>query len=190
MNCRKCNEPIGKTAVAKGGRYFCSRDCRDSYDDSIPGQTKAARTSPAAIRRKLSTPSEGSISSNAAGILERRGVYHTRLQSGARPVGNKQGKIHYMKLCPIGTPDRMFADGLVTFLEIKRPGRDRSPEQVEVAEKLKSNGALVFTVDDFGQTEFVVAELEARAARIRAIGDAIREIQKDIDSAFTEKFGK
>lgn len=190
VNCPNCNKPIGKTAVAQGGRIFCGYVCRAAALPANPGVTRdrkpPRKVSAAELRRKLTTPSEGSISSQAGGVLERRGVYHTRLQSGARPVMNANGQRHYMKLCVVGTPDRMFADGLVTFLEIKKPGGERSPEQIEVAEKLKANGALVFTIDDFGQVDFVIGEMVRRSARIEAIAVAIQEIQKEIDSAFNE----
>lgn len=191
MICSNCDKPIQKTAVVTGGLFFCSFTCRDDVakttNDIIrgvgiprPGPRKISQSE---IRKKM-RPKEGDISSNAAGVLDRRGVYNTRLQSGKLRIDGG----HFIKLCKPGTPDRMFADGLICFLELKRPGEDLRPDQREVAADLKANGALVFTIDDFEQTEFVVAEMVKRSQRIEAIAIAIQEIQKEIDSAFNTRF--
>jgi hypothetical protein len=203
LTCNKCRKAIEGPAVAAanaGGLVlFCSFDCKKAFtaaarirrltDDRQARNRPPRKQTQAEIRRQLeraSIPSENEISGSAADVLDERGVYHTRIQSGSIQTAGG----HYMKLARIGTPDRMFADGLIVFLEIKKPGEIPGPEQRETIADLRRNGALAFVVDDYGQTEFITAALDRRRERIDAIAAAIAELQSDIDSEFNNRYGK
>lgn len=67
-------------------------------------------------------------------VMKRAGkvIWHDRLQSGRVPV--KKGPYqHWMRLCKNGTPDRyaILANGLVLWLEIKRPTERLEEKQMD-----------------------------------------------------------
>jgi hypothetical protein len=191
--CAQCekaidrNRPVAFCRLGDGGRLieFCDNACKKAYAKApLKAAAELARRPPrkskvsqSELRRSLE-PVEQDLSRDAADLLDRRGVYNTRLQSGSIRIDGGG----YMKLCRQGTPDRMFADGLVVFLELKRKGRKPTPEQVATADRLKENGALVFTVDRIEQVEIICRQLAHRYARIIQIRDAIRELQNEIDA--------
>lgn len=187
--CSKCLSQFtpGRTIFGRvvKGKFieFCSKQCRAAWESGADVRKARRRRSDAQAARKATRPSEAAISRNAADLLDARGLWHTRLQSGA--VELKSG--HYMQLCRPGTPDRVFADGLIVFLEIKKPDETPSDAQIDAMAELTNNGALAFVVDDFGQLEFIEKQLAARRSRIMEIRDAIRDIQNEISAAIAAR---
>ncbi len=198
--CRKLITGKGPAVASNAGgkmNFFCGWVCRRAFSDAGGVVDNVRRRPPriltdAEIRRKIkrdAIPSEAKISKSAENLLDGRGVYHTRLQSGKIPIAGDNGRQYYMNLCRTGTPDRMFADGLICFLEIKKPGERPGDDQLETIADLRSNGALVFVVDDYGQSEFIVNAIDARRSRIDEIREAIQELQSDILADFKLHYG-
>jgi Holliday junction resolvase len=53
-----------------------------------------------------------------------------------------------------GVPDRIFIQkGIVTFIEIKRPGEEPTPQQELRIQEMKKHGALVCWVDSFAKAK-------------------------------------
>jgi hypothetical protein len=175
------------TRIGQAARHNAKKDVARSGNakPGVVGRPKTRKLTPSEIKKR-NRPSETAISNDARGFLDNIDVWNTRIQSGA--VELKSGR--YMKLSRPGTPDRMFADGLIAFLEIKKPGERPRPDQVEAIARLRDNGAIAFVVDDFGQCEFIVKQMAARYDRIIAIRDLIREIGQEIETEFNRQYGR
>lgn len=197
--CDHCRNEFEGAAVGKhaGGRMliFCGRECRYKYTEqnSRPQWSKPRRSHSAAQagrattrdRKKLAAAREADVSRAAASELNGADIWNTRLQSGVLKLESG----HIVNLCTPGTPDRMFADGVIVFLEIKSTGEKPNPEQAATIAKLKNNGALVFVLDNFLQLDFIRKELSKHRPRIIAIRDEIRSIQNELETRFNERFG-
>lgn len=97
--------------------------------------------------RKSLTEKEASISATIAEYLDRRRIYHLRLNSGKVKVG-----ANYIHLCPEGTPDRFcIYHGKPVFIEVKRLGETPTAIQKETHERIERAGGvviIVFKVED------------------------------------------
>lgn len=198
LKCANCTHRFsGKNygRVVEGAVVnYCSPVCKAAGAAGVaPGNVEPVKTGDkvnsktkrltARAIAKLREPSEGSISKGIAGDLERRTAWNSRLQSGALEL--KSG--HYMKFCPAGTPDRIFAEGLIVFIEVKKIGRDPAPEQVATMNTLRKNGALVFCVDNLDDYLFIMAELQKRRAGFEAISRQIQNYQADINAEIQKR---
>ncbi len=89
---------------------------------------------------------ETSLSAQIAEYLSSRNIYNDRLQCGKI----KTDRGHWITLCKTGTPDRFcIIRGQIIFIEVKKLGRQATPEQLERHEKLRSSGAVVIVADSF-----------------------------------------
>lgn len=192
MNCfnPKCNAPIIGNAFARHTRagllFFCSPGCkagRTAANASSETPKTARRTG--AERRKRHKPdiSETQISRTIGADLKFFAPYSTRLQSGQLQItSGKAGKPYYVHLCEPGTPDRMAANGLIVFFEIKKKDKTAAAKQKEIHEILTRNGALCFTVDSIESYSAVADLLRLHAPEMGAIAAQIAELQAEIES--------
>jgi hypothetical protein len=178
VDCNQCGRTIGPTdpnfGTFKNGvlTNLCSVLCRTAFREGEP---------PAAIAPKARRPSvkqpgqiaERQVSAAVEQRLTLAGIWNTRLQSGRIRIPGKGQKVYTMQLCQPGTPDRMAAAGLMTFIEVKKPGETMSPEQVQVAEELRQSGALVFTIDDPDKIDRLLKAIDAAGSTIDVIRQQI-----------------
>lgn len=128
--------------------------------------------------QKALAPRESPISNAIGQLFDLTKQTHLRLNSGQ--IETKSG--HVVKLCEIGTPDRLLFEALAFFFEIKRPGESLRPEQVEKINELKKRGAVVGVYRDALEAEKVlkiIARYRAELEQVRAIA---AQIQKEIDA--------
>jgi hypothetical protein len=91
------------------------------------------------VTRKPSAEKETSISATIAEYLDRRRIYHLRLNSGRVKVGAS-----FIHLCPEGTPDRFcIYRGKPVFIEVKRPGEQPTTVQTETHHRIERAGGSV-----------------------------------------------
>lgn len=174
---------------------ICSLPCRAEYRNRIAANPKAAvkagddgrspiarrarkpPSSPAAIAKAMRA-SERSVSASIAKELNDRGIWNTRTQSGQ--VKTASG--HLMKLCRAGTPDRVFADGLNVWIEVKMKGEVPTVPQMEAIAELKRNGSLVFVIDDVIDFDRLLRILKNRLPIMHGLAKAIEDLQIEIDA--------
>lgn len=189
-NCAKCGNKF------KGKNYgrvinglvldLCSTDCRQADAAAIQGggsgagtpegQAEKQKTLKKPAKPKIGQISEAQISKAIGENLTLNRVWNTRLQSGALKLATG----HFMRLCPEGTPDRLAAPGLMVFFEIKKPGREPDPAQLETAATLRKNGAMVFFVDSIDDYLSIMAAIKKRAGEFAIIAGQVRKLQADI----------
>jgi hypothetical protein len=91
---------------------------------------------------------ESGISSAIREYLDARRIYNVRVNSG-KVRGPSGSWIH---LAPAGTPDRFACyRGRLIAIEVKKPGEESSPEQLEKHEEIRKSGGVVIvaeSVDD------------------------------------------
>ncbi len=99
--------------------------------------------------------SEASLSSAVAKFLDRKNIFHLRLNSGKLRVSHPSGRTSWVTLCQTGTPDRFFIyRGYHVFLELKKQGEKPTPEQLAIHDQIKQSGgfvSVVTTLDDLVQ---------------------------------------
>lgn len=209
MNCANCKTDFDGPnfglvlSATKGGRVekvdLCSRICRRTYrrpetrpapvarstarSRNVETGVKIPRKKSAAEIRRDAGPRERDVSASIASQLDGRGVWNTRTQSGA--VRTASG--HVMKLCRRGTPDRIAADGLHVWIEVKRPGEQASDEQAKVIEVLKSNGSLAFVIDDPADLALIFEGLRRSAREIAAVNGIVEQVQREIDQEIQKR---
>jgi hypothetical protein len=209
MNCANCQTEFEGgnfglvLSATKGGRVetvdLCSAKCRREYrrPETRPAPVarstarsrnaetgvKIPRKKSAAEIRRDAGPRERDISASIASQLDGRGVWNTRTQSGA--IRTASG--HVMKLCRTGTPDRVAADGLHVWIEVKRPGEQASDEQAKVIEVLKSNGSLAFVIDDPADLALIFEGLRRSAREIAAVNGIVEQVQREIDQEIQKR---
>lgn len=193
MNCAQCNKPIGNRAISVGGRQMvCSYGCRTAFVDNAARSVNRSINAGEGVRipkaRKAGRPKvrEGDVSKSIAADLKSAGIWNTRLQAGKIVAFNRDGSKRVITLCETGTPDRMFADGLVVFVEVKGSAGEVSAEQSKVIDLLKSNGALAFVVDDFRKWPKIRQALKTYEYKIGQIAEDIRKLQDKIETEIAE----
>lgn len=167
---------------------LCSPACRDAMRRTTrdggatepPPSARArkpkrpART-PGEIKRALQ-PSESRISKTIRDEMSRTSAYSSRLQAGQLRIGK-----YNVNLCTPGTPDSIFADGVICFVEIKKAGKLPSAEQKRVQSDLRANGAVVFTVDNTDDYLFIKSELKANRGLTNRIAALVSDLQQIVD---------
>lgn len=198
IKCDHCKNPIaGKNfgRVFRGAVLdYCSPNCKAAavafvtgavFQPPNAGDRSKKKNKPltgAALRKKL-RPKEGDISKSIGNDLDRRTIWNSRLQSGSL----KSASGHFMKLCPTGTPDRIFADGLVVFIEVKKEGEIPTPEQLDTMRRLRENGALCFVVDSIDDYNFLLSELKKRRENFALVSRIVANYQDEIDAAIAAR---
>lgn len=172
LTCYECGRIIEKikTAAKVGHNFeaFCSADCVIKF-----GRKKPAPRPPT----KPAGPSETNISKAIEDALDLNGAWSSRTQSGTIRTANGG----FMKLCRAGTPDRIAAKGVPFWIEVKRPGKVPSSEQVQVQAILRDNGFLVFTIDDAATIPKILDKLHGLNPKVREIRRLVSELQDEID---------
>ena len=104
-------------------------------------------------------PSETSVSGTISDYLDRRRLFHLRLNSG-KARGLNGGMMH---LCPPGTPDRFcIYRGLPVFIEVKKPGEKPSAEQIAAHELIRTKGGFVIVACDVTDVIAGLKELDGK----------------------------
>lgn len=185
VKCYQCGKMIAADA-RNYGRFvggvlysLCSELCRMNYQAGEPAASPKPRK---AKPRPVGHVSEQQISNAIGQHFDALGLWNTRLNSGKIRVTDSNGKSRFITLCRPGTPDRVAATGLITFVEVKAAGETMSAEQRDVAERLKKSGALVFCVDSIEAFLKVKNAVGRRSAAIKAIARMIAELQSQIDA--------
>lgn len=96
--------------------------------------------------------SEAGLSNAVNEYLDRKNIFHLRLNSGAIQVISPNGKPYWLKLCKKGTPDRFFIyKGYHIFLELKKQNEKPTLDQLAVHDEIRNSGGfvkVVYTLDD------------------------------------------
>lgn len=184
MICANCKDPINNRAIViGGGLVVCGMNCKIAIvDNAAKGDTRSPRKKTAGPKIR-----EGDVSKSIGADLKAAGIWNTRLQSGAIQVVNRLGQTHTMNLCTAGTPDRMFAAGVIVFVEVKGTGGVLSPKQSEVIEILRNNGALAFVVNDPLQFRNLQKALRKYENEIEGIRGQVRRLQTKIEAEMPDR---
>lgn len=90
---------------------------------------------------------ESSLSSAVSEYLDRKNIFHLRLNSGKVCVTHKDGRQTWLNLCRKGTPDRFFIyKGFHCFLELKKVGEKPTDDQLFIHAQIRQAGGYVLTV--------------------------------------------
>ncbi len=126
-------------------------------------------------KRKVPRSKETPIVKAALELLSGMGYFAWKLNSGDRfgeYTSKKTGKTSRWRIrgCPPGTPDiivrlgrRGSPDPAWAFLEVKRPGGDRRPDQVTWHREASEAGVLVATIESAADALRHVQEWAGRA---------------------------
>lgn len=126
---------------------------------------------------------EAGISKACGDILDARGIWNTRTNSGSVPLAGGG----YMKLCRPGTPDRLFVwEGLTVWLEVKKPGGKLSDDQADTIKKLERAGNIVFIIDNPDQ---LIKILDGMRTLFPGTRDAIIRAAQDIKQILSRSRG-
>lgn len=195
MNCFNpvCSQEISGRTYAKhtnaGLIFFCSPGCKAAAASGSTITPETARRT-GAERRKRRKPgdiSETELSKLIADDQKKFAPYSTRLQSGQLKIpSTKYGKPYFVHLCTPGTPDRMSANRLIVFFEVKAKDETASAEQKKIHEILKKNGALCFVIDSMENYYKIKAALLSHRAELNKIADRIADIQRQIEIEISE----
>lgn len=90
--------------------------------------------------------SERSLSKWVSEYLDKKNIYHLRLNAGGKA---KVSGTAWITLCPKGTPDRFFIyKGFHIFLEFKKKGEKPTKDQIAVHNEIKNQGGFVKVIDN------------------------------------------
>jgi hypothetical protein len=91
--------------------------------------------------------SEASLSNAVGEYLNRKKIFHLRLNAGMANIGGR-----YVQLCPKGTPDRFFIyKGFHVFLELKKVHEKITADQHASHYHITQSGGyvkVVYSLDD------------------------------------------
>lgn len=99
--------------------------------------------------------SEQNIQNDCAQYLEYRGYYTLRINSGkVKSSWDYKGKAgmkkyeSWIQLAPKGTPDMLVISpqGIASFIEFKKPNKERTPEQIRMATIIESKNIKVYVI--------------------------------------------
>lgn len=114
-----------------------------------------------AARPKALIPTETGVSASIAAYLDRRGIFHLRLNSGTIKTKNS-----FLHLCKNGTPDRLaIYRGVPLFIEVKKLGANLSEEQVKVGAEIRAAGGSVIIAFGVSDVIAALAEIDCRLAQ-------------------------
>lgn len=96
--------------------------------------------------------SETSIVKSILDYLALHHIWAFKCNSG-QTMGSYKGRSWVIRLAPTGTPDILgyLPGGKLLAIEVKRPGKKRSPEQIEWAQRAINHGVfyiLATSIDD------------------------------------------
>jgi hypothetical protein len=197
--CGRCGKDHGRTPkhwrneVTGDLYFFCSSDCRQIFVGAATrqGLDKPIRSrphydtrkAPAAdpqkqLRKALDAgPKESDISSAIGKKLDNLEIWNTRINSGI--IKTDSGRV--VRLAKEGTPDRVFACGVTVWLEVKRPGKNPTPDQAKTIRELNENGSIALVVDNENDAAMVVSTIMANVKKTTLINKLQREILADIN---------
>jgi hypothetical protein len=114
--------------------------------------------------------SEASLSKAVEEYLDRKNIFHLRLNSGKIRVVHPNGQTSWINLCPAGTPDRFFIyKAFHCFLELKKTGEKPTPEQLAKHDAIRKAGGYVTTVYRLDDVIDLVKWIDEQVKQVKKI---------------------
>jgi hypothetical protein len=136
-----CRQIFVGNATRSAGRGIASRGLKDGFGKT-PRKAPAADPQKQARKAIDAGPKESDISSAIGKKLDNLEIWNTRINSGI--IKTDSGRV--VRLAKEGTPDRVFACGVTVWLEVKRPGKNPTPDQAKTIRELNENGSIALVV--------------------------------------------